>query len=75
MKRLICVQEYKMHDRSVHIYKHWNIFFKDIFRASIEVFDQDNKKTITKEEFSKIIDEDDSNKLKRIVLIMRVLYH
>jgi hypothetical protein len=35
------------------IYKHWNVFFKDIFRVGIVIIDRENR-VITKEDLEKM---------------------
>ncbi len=54
-KRIICVEEQQQRDLSTadqqlqsngSVYRHWNVFFKDIFRVSIEILDKDNRISI-----------------------------
>lgn len=40
-KRLICVKESKLYNRNAYIYNHWNVYFRDILKVIIEVFDKD----------------------------------
>ena len=36
-------------------FKHWNIFFKDIFRVSIDIVDRETNKVITQQDLEKLL--------------------
>lgn len=36
------------------VYKHWNVFFKDIFRVSVEIIDRESQ-VIPKEDLERIL--------------------
>ena len=35
-------------------YKHWNVFFKDIFRVSIDIIDRDTNKVISQQDLERM---------------------
>ena len=43
-------------NRNGSVYKHWNVFFKDIFRVSIDVLDRDNR--ISSKEFERALEDE-----------------
>ena len=39
------------------VYKHWNIFFKDIYRVSLDIVDRETGKVISKAELERALIE------------------
>lgn len=47
------------------MYKHWNVFFKDIFRVSIDIIDRDNR--ISTKDFERVLIQEGESPIKNPV--------
>jgi len=48
-KRIICVDEHKDPNSNRIEYTHWNVFFNDILRMHIDIYDKESNQVITQQ--------------------------
>mmetsp|Transcript_375 Transcript_375/g.425 ORF Transcript_375/g.425 Transcript_375/m.425 type:complete len:208 (+) Transcript_375:340-963(+) len=77
-KRIICVQDINKEGyRNESMYQHWNIFFKDILKVEIRMYDLESKRALAKEEEERMLN-DPANEVKlsnQVRYQMKILYH
>lgn len=65
-KRIICVDEHGERDKSKPSndkdstsasYKHWNVFFKDIYKVVIDIVDQRTEHILSKKEIDQVLNK------------------
>lgn len=67
---LLPTQQTEFHSTGGQVYKHWNVFFKDIVRVSIDIIDRENQ-TLGKE-LERFIGQD--NDIKTLLFMLKVHY-
>ena len=52
------------------MYKHWNVFFKDIFRVSIDIIDRDNR--VSTKDFERTLLQEEAPIKNLVYFVLKV---
>jgi hypothetical protein len=63
-------QQSEFHSNGGQVYKHWNVFFKDIVRVSIDIVDKENR--ITNKDFERALGQETD--IKTLIFVLKVHY-